>query len=335
LGLFTEWGHEEVVVLQDAASGLRGVVAIHDSQRGPALSATRLRPAASLDEALAEALRLSRAITREAAVAGLPHGGAAAVLVGEAAREKSRGLLSAYARFLDRMSGRIRAAGDSGFEPRDLAVLSRMSRHVVHRPGPGPDAADLAAQAVAECIRETAAELGTTMAELHVAVQGLGQVGYRTARLLRAEGARLTVADPDLGRVERAQDELQAAVSAPGDVYAVEADVFSPNACGPVLDAAAVDGLRARAVVGAARAALADPGLAEILRRRGVLYAPDSVVCAGGLAASLAAEEMEAQERLAEGASRLRAVFRRSREDGVSTLRAAEDLAGGRAGSPR
>jgi leucine dehydrogenase len=324
---FTERGHEELLVLHDAAAGLRGVIAVHDSRVGPALGATRVHPAASLDAALDEALRLSEAVGREAAMAGLVRGGAAAVFVGPAAAEKSRPFLTAYARLLDRLEGRVLAMADMGFDSRDLTVLARMTRHVAHRRGPGTDVAELTAQGVLEGIRAAALHLESPLDEMHVAIQGVGQVGYRLARLLAAEGARLTVADVDPGRVERVRDELGAEVVAAQAIAAVDADVFSPNAGSALLDEPAIDGLRGRAVVGSARAVLADVRDAETLHARGVLYAPDFVVCAGGLAGLAGDEdEMAVQERVAEVGVRLQEVWARSRAEQVSALQAAEAM---------
>ena len=323
-------GHEEVLIVQDAASGLRGVLAIHDARPGPALAATRLQPGASLDDALLEAVGLSEALTREGAAAGLPHGGAAAVFVGPAAAEKSRPLLAAYGRLLDRLDGRALAVADIGFESRDLTVLARITRHVSHRRAANLDSAELTALGVLEGIRAAAEELGTTLDAIHVAVQGLGQVGYRLARHLAGAGVRLTVADLDAGRVERARDELGAATAAAADIADVEADVFSPNGSSRGIDVAAAERLRCRAVVGGARWVLADPEAAERLHTRGVLYAPDCLAAAGALAATPDDDEMAVQERVADVGTRLRTLWARARANGVSPQRAADEMVASR-----
>jgi leucine dehydrogenase len=332
LDLVAAWGHEEVVIVQDGASGLRGVLALHDARPGAAIAATRLVPEASLDQALTAALRLSRAVTHETAAAGLPHGGGAAVLVGPAARAKERPLLAAYARVLDRFDGRMLAAADIGFEDRDLTVLGRMTRHLAYKPGLGAGPADLAAQAVVECIRESARYWDRDLDGLRVAVQGLGQVGYRLARLLSTQGVRLTVADSDPARQERALAELAAEAVSAGDIYDVEADVFSPNAGSGSLDDSTIPRLRCRAVVGGARDVLAEERHADALHERGILYAPDFVTSAGALAGSvgLACEEddreMAVQERVAAIADRLREVYRTAREQGTSPWHVAQRL---------
>jgi leucine dehydrogenase len=165
-------------------------------------------------------------------------------------------------------------------------------------------------------------------------VQGLGQIGYRVARLLGTHGARLTVADTDPARQERAQAELAAEAVAAGNIYDVEADVFSPNAGSAGLDDATIRRLRCRAVVGGARDVLADERHAGLLHERGILYAPDFVAAAGALAGALAIaeeeedREMAMQERVGAIGDRLREIFRAARQEGTSPLRVAVRLCG-------
>ncbi|HET7746944.1 MAG TPA: Glu/Leu/Phe/Val dehydrogenase dimerization domain-containing protein, partial [Vicinamibacteria bacterium] len=205
------WGHEEVVLLRDPASGLRGVIAIHDTTLGPAVGGTRMRPYPSLDAAVMDALRLSRAMTYKAVMAGVDRGGGKAVIIGDPARDKSRPLLAAYARAVNRLDGRFHTGCDMGIEPRDVSVLSRLTKHVSHTPRDAVlDTAALAALGVTESIQAAANRLGLSMRGLRVAVQGVGQVGSRVARRLAGEGARLVVCDPDASRVDRLRAELAA-----------------------------------------------------------------------------------------------------------------------------
>lgn len=315
-------GHEEVVFVQDPASGLRAVIAIHDTTLGPAVGGTRMGVYPSLDGALRDALRLSRAMTYKAALAGVDRGGGKAVILGDPARDKSRALLTAYARVVQRLDGRFHTGCDMGIDLRDVAVMGRHTEHISHTPPEAKlDTAGLAALGVFESIRTAASVLGRPLGGLHVAVQGLGQVGYRLARMLAGEGVRLTVADVDRSRVERAADELRAAATAPDDVYDVEADVFSPNAGGAVLDDRTVPRLRCRAVVGAANDQLAEERHGTALQERGILYAPDYLVNAGGLL-SLLYETGEADEegvtaRVRGIGGRLRELWARAEEEGV------------------
>jgi leucine dehydrogenase len=284
LALLEELGHEELVLVHDRASGLRAIVAIHDTTLGPAVGGTRMRMYPTLDDAAVDALRLARAMTYKSAMAGLDRGGAKAVIVGDPARDKTRALLAAYAKLVDRFGGRFATGADMGIDLRDVAVLARLSRWVGHTPREAKhDAADFAAIGVFEGIAAAARALGRPLSGLHVTVQGLGQVGYRLARQLAAAGARLTVCDVDEARAERAAEELKAEVARADAIYDVAADVFSPNAAGGVLNDDTVPRLRCGAVVGGANEQLLEPRHGDALHERGILYGPDYVVNAGGL----------------------------------------------------
>ena len=284
LDLAYELGHEELLVVRDEAAGLHAIVAIHDTSFGPGVGGTRMRPYATLDAATLDALRLSRAMTYKAVMAGVARGGAKAVILGDPARDKSRALLQAYARVLERLGGRFHTGPDMGIDGRDVAVLGRMTKHITHTvEGAKVNAAELTALGVLESVKSVARLLGAELRGLHVAVQGLGQVGARVARLLGAAGVRLTIADVDEGRVERAALQLGAARVAADEIYDVEADVFSPNAMGGILNDATLPRLACRAVCGAANEQLEEPRHGDELHARGILYAPDYVVNAGGL----------------------------------------------------
>ena len=263
-------GHEEIHVLRDAASGLRAVIAVHDTTLGPAVGGTRMRLYPSFDDAVMDALRLARAMTYKAALAEMPYGGGKAVIVGDPARDKSRPLLAAYARAVDRLGGRFETGCDMGIDLRDVAVMARITKHVGHTPGDAKhDTAALAALGVFAGIGAAAQAVGREVRGLHVALQGVGQVGMRLARFLAEAGARLTVTDVDAGRVDRVAAELGAQVVPADDIYAVAADVFSPNAGGGILNDDTIPRLRSAAVVGAANDQLADPRHGDALTRGG------------------------------------------------------------------
>jgi leucine dehydrogenase len=323
-------GHEEVVLLHDRGSGLRAVIALHDTSLGPAAGGTRMSPYPSLDAAVADALRLSRAMTFKAAMAEVPRGGGKAVILGDPARDKTRALLAVFARAVDRMGGRFHTGPDMGIDARDVAVLARTTRHVSHAGGGGLDTADLTAHGVFASIAAAAGVLGAEVRGLHVAVQGLGQVGFRLCRLLAAAGARLTVADVDPGRVDRATAELGAAAVAPQSIHEVEADVFSPNAMGGVIDETTVAGLRCRAVVGSANVPLAEDRHGDALHERGILYGPDYVVNAGGLLTILhetgVVDENGIRERVRAIGPRVAALWERSRREDVPPHRLADRI---------
>lgn len=331
LDLAREMGHEEVLILHEPASGLRAVIAIHDTTLGPAVGGTRMRAYPTLDDAVVDALRLSRAMTYKAVMAGVERGGGKAVILGDPARDKSRALLAAYAKAVERLGGRFHTGCDMGIDSRDVAVMSRLTKYVTHTaPDSKIDTADLAALGVVESIRATARLMGREMAGLHVAVQGLGQVGYRVARQLAALKARLTVADLDAGRVDRALAELGATAVEPEAIFDVEADVFSPNAAGGIVNDETLPRLRCRAVVGGANEQLAEPRHGDALQERGILYGPDYLVNAGGLL-SLLYEQGETDEagvslRVQGIGDRLFALLGRSRAEGTPPHRLADRM---------
>lgn len=278
------WGHEEIVIVRDPASGLHAILALHDTTLGPAIGGTRMREYPSEEDALLDALRLARAMTYKSAMAGMAYGGGKAVIVGDPARQKTPRLLTAYARAVERLGGRFHTGTDMGLDGRDIAVMARVTRYASHTPADcAVESAGLAALGVFASIEQAAKVLGRPLRGLHVAVQGLGAVGGKLAAQLAEQGVRLTVCDVAPARVEEAARGLGAQAVAPGSIFDVEADVFSPNAAGGILDGDTIPRLRCRAVVGGANEQLADEAAGEALHARGILYGPDYVVNAGGL----------------------------------------------------
>jgi leucine dehydrogenase len=299
------------------------VIAVHDTTLGPAVGGTRMRTYPSFDAAVVDALRLARAMTCKAAMAEVPWGGGKAVIVGDPARDKTRALLAAYAQAVERMGGRFTTGADMGIDGRDVAVMNRFTRHASHTPrDAGVDVGDLTALGLLAGMRALAGELGLTLDGLRVCLQGLGQIGYRLAKLLAAEGCTLLGADPDEGRLRRAREELGLTPVDPAAVYDVEADVFSPNAAGGVLSAETVPRLRCRAVLGGANDQLEAPPDGQRLHERGIVYAPDYVVNAGGLLSLLfetgQTDEAGVRHRVQQIGPTLAALLQRAREEGRS-----------------
>jgi len=322
-------GHERVIVIQDPPTGLRSVVAIHSWALGPAVGGTRMRAYPSFDDAVVDALLLSRAMTYKAAYCGLPMGGAKAVIDADPSRADRRELLAAHARAVRELEGRFVTGGDMGVDLDDVRFMAEFSRAFEHAPaGAGPDASDLTAIGAFAAIRATAARLGRELGGLRVAVQGAGEVGSRLARLLVEAGAEVAIADivgQRAASVAAATGVRQVAADA---ILEEECDVFSPNAAGGVVDGMSIDALRCVAVCGAANNPLAEPELADALARRGILYAPDFVVSAGGILSLLfergeldAAATVQRVERIGEDLAELYDAAERA---GLSPLRLAE-----------
>lgn len=282
--------HEQVVFGADDASGLRVIVGIYSTALGPALGGTRFHPYASEADALADVLDLSRAMAYKNALAGLPHGGGKAVILGDPARDKTEALLEAYGRFLDSLCGRYVTACDVGTYVADMDVVARETRFATGRSpeaGGAGDSSVLTAYGVFEGMRACAAHVWgvPTLAGRTVGVSGVGKVGHHLTGLLIEDGARVVVTDVSdaaLGRTVAAFPAVEV-VEDTVTLAAAELDVFSPCAMGHALTDPVVASLRARVVCGGANNQLAHTGTSALLAERGVLYAPDFCVNAGGV----------------------------------------------------
>ncbi|MEO8500664.1 MAG: Glu/Leu/Phe/Val dehydrogenase dimerization domain-containing protein [Vicinamibacteria bacterium] len=320
LELSVQLGHEEVVLLHDRESGLRGAIAIHDSTFGPSVGGTRMREYPSYDEAVVDALRLARAMTYKATMVEMPYGGAKAVIMGDPGRAKTRTLLVAYAKAVERLGGRFFTGCDMGIEPRDLKVMQRHTKHLSHaNEDSALDTSYLAALGVFEGVAAAAAVLGRTLSSIHVAIQGVGAVGFHAAKLLVEHGARITVADVDASRAQRAARSLEASVVEPEAIYDVAADVFSPNAMGGILNDDTIARLKVQAIVGGANEQLLESRHGDVLHSIGILWGPDYVVNAGGLLSLLyetkQADEEGVIERVRMIGPRLADIWQRSEEE--------------------
>jgi leucine dehydrogenase len=277
--------HESVHLFDDAKTGLQAIIAIHSMHRGPAAGGTRFWHYADKGAAITDALRLSRGMSYKNAMADLPAGGGKAVILADAAKTKTQDLLDTFARAVESLGGQYITAQDVGMSEADMVSLSNNTAYVAGLPGQGGDPGPYTARGVYLGVKAAAKRaLGTdTMAGVHVAIQGVGSVGGGVARYLAADGARLTLADVDSARVEALAAELGAATISIGEIMAVEADVFSPNALGAILTEASIAALRVKAVAGGANNQLATALEGRILANRDIVYAPDYVINAGGI----------------------------------------------------
>ncbi|KAA3654236.1 MAG: Glu/Leu/Phe/Val dehydrogenase [Proteobacteria bacterium] len=326
--------HEQVVFAHDAASGLKAIIAIHNTRLGPAMGGCRIWPYPDEAAALTDALRLSRGMTYKSALAGLPIGGGKAVVIGDARHIKTPALLRALGRAIDRLGGRYITAEDVGTDPTDMAQIAHVTRFVtgISRDGSGGDPSPYTARGVYHGIRAAVRHrLGAdALTGIHVAVQGLGHVGSALCEALAAAGARLTVTDVDAERCHRLAHRLGATPVAPDAILDVDADVFAPCALGAVITPDTVPRLRVAIVAGAANNQLATDDLADALKARDILYAPDYAINAGGIIQVCHAyfgNDIPVDARVAGIYDTLLDLFARAEHRGINTLAAADGRA--------
>ncbi len=326
--------HQQIVFCRDAASGLKAIIAIHNTVRGPALGGCRMWRYDTEEDALVDALRLSRGMTYKSALAGLACGGGKAVIIGDPARDKSEALWLAYGRFVDTLGGRYVTAEDVGTRPADLEIVRRATRHVAGiAEGGAGDPSPATALGVFTGIQTCIAErLGRVrMKGLKVAVQGLGNVGYALAERLHEAGAALIVSDINEVAVKKAVRELGATAVPPEAIHAQHVDVFAPCALGAVVNDATIGEIRAPVIAGSANNQLAEPRHGRLLWKRNVLYAPDYAINAGGIIwVSHEAPKFDAEAATAHVlgiGDTLSEIFTRARKDGVAPEVAADRIA--------
>lgn len=283
--LLEKYDFGAVHVGRDAASGMHCIVAIHDTRLGPAIGGCRFLPYADERDALVDALRLARGMTYKAALAGLPHGGGKTVMLRPNKLFDRAALFRAFGRFLEGLGGRYFTAEDSGTGVEDMEVLRGVTRQVVGTGGGSGDPSPFTALGVRRGIEAcVAVKLGRGSLEgLHVAVQGVGHVGYHLCKELHAAGATLSVADVDPLKAERAQREFGARTVPIAEIFDVACDVLAPCALGSALNDDTIPRIRATIVAGAANNQLAELRHGDDLHSRGILYAPDYAINAGGL----------------------------------------------------
>ena len=278
-------GHESVLHAHDPLTGLRAIVALHNTRLGPAFGGCRMYPYAEPGLALTDALRLSRGMTYKAAICELPYGGGKSVVLADPRRDKTPELLRAMGRVIESLGGRYITADDVGTNLADLAVMREVTRHTAGATPASREPLAVTAYGVLMAIESAVRHFyqRSDLAGLRFAVQGLGNVGYPLCEHLRARGALLTVSDVDPTRIERARRELQAEVVGPEAIYEQPVDVFAPCALGAVLTDRTIPRLRVRLVCGGANNQLAEGRHDAMLAARGIAYVPDYLANAGGV----------------------------------------------------
>ncbi|GII58742.1 valine dehydrogenase [Planotetraspora thailandica] len=330
--------HEQVVFCSDERSGLYAIIAIYSTALGPGLGGTRFYPYESEQAALADVLNLSRAMAYKNSLAGLDHGGAKAVIIGDPSTDKSEALLRAYGRFIESLGGRYYTACDVGTYSEDMDVVARESSYVTGRTeahGGAGDSSVLTAFGVFQGMRAAAEHAyGTpSLTGRRVGVEGVGKVGHRLVDHLIEEGAEVVICDVDERAVDRVR-QRHPAVRVVADATALtseDIDIYAPCALGGAIDDDTVARLNAKIICGGANNQLAHPGVDKQLAERGIFYAPDYVVNSGGVIQ--VADEIEgfnmarARARAAKIFDTTAKIFRLADEEGVPPGAAADRLA--------
>ena len=338
MGSTDRTGHEQVAFCQDTRSGLKAIIAIYSTALGPALGGTRFYPYGSEDEALTDVLRLSAAMAYKNALAGLDHGGGKAVILGDPAELKTEALLRAYGRFIASLGGRYITACDVGTRSEDMDVIARECSFVTGRTpayGGAGDSSVLTALGVFQGMRAAAGHVwgSTSLRGRRVGIEGVGKVGQKLAGHLAEDGAEVVICDVS----EAAADSVRArhpdveVAASTAELLAAGLDVFSPCALGGAVDDDVAATLNAAIICGGANNQLAHVGVEKILADRGILYAPDYVVNAGGVIQVADERAGFSFERAKARAEQIFAttthIFEIAEADGVPSSAAADRLA--------
>jgi len=280
-------GYGDVHLKVDQKTGLKAIIAVHNLKRGPAIGGCRLATYETMDKAIEDALRLGYMMSYKAAINNLPHGGAKAVIIKPSVIDDKEAFFEKFGDFVHELGGSYLTAVDSGTSPAEMDIIARRTPYVTCTTTSGIDSdpSPVTALGVRRAIQAAVKfKMGRDSVEgIHVAIQGIGHVGYALAQELHALGAKLTVTDVNLKSLQRCVDEFNANVCAPEEIYHVEADVFAPCAMGKVLNLKTINQLKVAIVAGSANNQLSHSHYGSLLQDRGILYAPDFLINAGGL----------------------------------------------------
>lgn len=339
-----KYDYEQVVICQDKNSGLKAIIAIHDTTLGPALGGLRMWTYDSEEDAIEDALRLARGMTYKAAAAGLNLGGGKTVIIGDPRKDKSEALFRALGRYIEGLNGRYITAEDVGTNVEDMDTIHLETKYVTGISpafGSSGNPSPVTAFGVYKGMKAAAKEaFGSDSLEgLTVAVQGVGNVAYSMCEYLHKEGVKLIVTDINEENVQRAVDAFGAIRVSPDEIYDVECDIFAPCALGGIINDNTIDRLKCKVVAGSANNQLREDRHGDMLEARGIVYAPDYVINAGGLinvADELQGYNPDRAMKKVEGIydSILR-VFEIAKRDGIPSYQAADCMAEERIASLR
>lgn len=330
--------HEAVHFVCDRDSGLKAIIGIHSTHRGPAGGGTRFWHYADPDQAVADVLRLSRGMSYKNAMAGLAMGGGKAVILADADKTKTGEMLDAFGRAVDRLGGSYVTAEDVGINVQDMVRVRSQTPYVSGLPvesgavggDPGPHTSLGVYLGVRAAVKRALGK--DSLTGLHLAIQGAGSVASGLARHAAKDGARISIADIDAARAQRLADEVGGTVVAPDAIMTLEADVLSPNALGAILNEQSIAALQVPVVAGGANNQLARPEDGDRLQARGILYAPDYVINAGGII-NVATEylkdgdEAEVRRKIEQIPGRLEEIWAESAASGRNPAAVADAMA--------
>jgi len=331
-----KYDYEQLVFCQDEASGLKAVIAIHDTTLGPALGGARMWTYASEENAVEDALRLARGMTYKNAAAGLNLGGGKTVIIGDPFKDKNEEMFRALGRFIQGLNGRYITAEDVGTTVTDMDLIHEETDYVTGISpafGSSGNPSPVTAYGVYRGMKAAAKEaFGLESLEgLKISVQGLGNVAYKLCEYLHNEGAKLVVTDINQAAIDRVVNDFDAIAVAPDEIYAQDVDIFSPCALGAILNDETIPQLKAKVIAGSANNQLKDSRHGDYLHELGIVYAPDYVINAGGVinvADELYGYNRERALKRVDGIyDSIEKIFAISKRDGIPTYVAANRLA--------
>ncbi len=331
-----KYSYEQLVFCQEETSGLKAIIAIHDTTLGPALGGARMWTYASEEHAIEDALRLARGMTYKNAAAGLNLGGGKTVIIGDPFKDKNEEKFRALGRFIQGLNGRYITAEDVGTTVTDMDLIHEETNYVTGISpafGSSGNPSPVTAYGVYRGMKAAAKEaFGSDSLEGRtISVQGLGNVAYKLCEYLHNEGAKLVVTDINQAAIDRVVNDFDATAVAPAEIYSQEVDIFSPCALGAILNDATIPQLKAKVIAGSANNQLQDSRHGDYLHELGVVYAPDYVINAGGVinvADELYGYNRERAMKRVEGIyDSIEKIFEISKRDGIPTYVAANRLA--------
>lgn len=331
-----QYDYEQLIFCQDRESGLKAVIAIHDTTLGPALGGTRMWTYASEEEAVIDALRLAKGMTYKNAAAGLNLGGGKTVIIGDPRKDKNEAMFRAFGRFIQGLNGRYITAEDVGTTVEDMDLIHEETRYVTgispafgSSGNPSPVTAYGCYMGMKAAAKEAFGD--DSLKGKTIAVQGVGNVAYHMCQYLHEEGAKLVVTDINQENMERAVRDFEAETVDPEQIYDVDCDIFSPCALGAIINDDTINRLQCKVIAGSANNQLKDAEHGDILHEKGVVYAPDYVINAGGVinvADELLGYNRDRAYKKVEGIYQtILRIFEISKRDGIPSYKAADRMA--------